>query len=50
MGVRRGEGLANWFLSWDEGEALDGDLCAAARTLPGGQEDYGDLIKLMDRR
>jgi hypothetical protein len=35
-------------LSWDEGEVLDGDLCADACTFPRGQEDYGDFIKSMD--
>jgi hypothetical protein len=32
-------------LSGDEGEALNGDFCAAARSLFGGQEDYGDFVE-----
>jgi hypothetical protein len=43
--TRKTIATADPLLSGDEGEALNGDLCTAARPLFGGQEDYGDLIE-----
>ena len=36
------------FLSWDESESLNRDLCAASCTFFGRQEDDGDFIKSAD--
>jgi hypothetical protein len=46
----RGGSFSGRLLFWDEGEALDGDLCAAPSTIPGGEEDYGDFVKATNRR